>query len=69
MPTYERYGDDHEVVERVVTVADSPNDKRLSASKAWKLVGEGPEQTAAGPAAEAQPARATAKAKPPAKEG
>jgi hypothetical protein len=67
MPTYERYGDDHEVVERVVTVADSPNDKRLSASKAWKRVDEGGEQAAAAPAAEAQPARARA-SKPPAKE-
>lgn len=68
MPTYELYGDDHEVIERVVTVADSPNDKRLSASKAWKQV-EGGEPTAAAPAAQAAPARATAKAKPPAKEG
>ena len=67
MPTYERYGDDHEVVERVVTVADSPNDQRLSASKAWKLVEDAP--AAAAPAEEAAPARATAKAKPPAKEG
>lgn len=68
MPTYELYGDDHEVIERVVTVADSPNDKRLSASKAWKRAEDGQQATAA-PAAEAAPARATAKAKPPAKEG
>ncbi|MER8219695.1 hypothetical protein ABTZ58_03675 [Streptomyces sp. NPDC094143] len=66
MPTYERYGDDHEVVERVVAVADSPNDKRLAASKAWKRVDEG-EPPAAAPAAEAQPARARV-SKPPAKE-
>jgi hypothetical protein len=67
MPTYERYGDDHEVVERVVAVADSPNDKRLAASKEWKLV-EDAAPAAAAPAEEAAPARVTAKAKPPAKE-
>jgi hypothetical protein len=66
MPKYERYGDDHEVAETVVTVADSPNDKRLSASKVWKLVEEGEAATAP---AEVKPARATAQAKPPAKEG
>jgi hypothetical protein len=68
MPKYERYGDDHEVIETVVTVADSPNDQRLSASKEWKRVDEGTEQTAAAPAEEAKPARARA-SKPPAKEG
>jgi hypothetical protein len=68
MPTYERYGDDHEVVETVVTVADSPNDKRLSASKVWKLVVEETPPAGTAPAAEAQPARARA-SKPPAKEG
>lgn len=66
MPTYERYGDDHEVVETVVTVADSPNDKRLSASQVWKRVDEA-EQTATAPT-ETKPARAAAQAKPPAKE-
>jgi hypothetical protein len=68
MPKYERYGDDHEVVETVVTVADSPNDKRLRESKAWKRVEEG-EQAATASTTETKPARATAQAKPPAKEG
>jgi hypothetical protein len=66
MPTYERYGDDHEVAETVVTVADSPNDKRLRESKVWKRVNEG--EQAATTSAETKPARATAQAKPPAKE-
>ncbi|CAL9503784.1 hypothetical protein [Streptomyces sp. enrichment culture] len=65
MPRYERYGDDHEVVETVVTVEGSPRDQQLSGSKVWKRVSED-EQPAAG----SGPApRATAKAKPPAKEG
>jgi hypothetical protein len=68
MPKYERYGDDHEVVETVVTVADSPNDKRLSASKVWKRVDDDASASAApGPAPEAKSVRASAK--PPAKEG
>jgi hypothetical protein len=65
MAKYERYGDDHEVAETVITVDGSPRDRQLAASKAWKRVEDGETSTTA-----AQPkARATAQAKPPAKEG
>jgi hypothetical protein len=63
MAKYERYGDDHEVAETVITVDGSPRDKQLAASKAWKRVED--DET---PAPAAQPkTRATAQ-KPPAKE-
>lgn len=65
MPTYERYGDDHEVVETVITVDGSPRDRQVANSKAWKLV-DGEQEPA--PAA-APKTRAAAPAKPPAKEG
>lgn len=66
MPRYERRGDDHEVVETVLTVEGSPRDEQLAASSAWKRVEDGEQQTAA--ASETAP-RPAAKAKPPAKEG
>lgn len=68
MARYERYGDDHEVVETVITVDGSPRDQQLSDSKTWKRVEDGEQQ----PAAMAEPApapRTAAKVKPPAKEG
>lgn len=68
MARYERYGDDHEVVETVVTVDGSPRDQQLAGSKTWKRVEDGEQR----PAAVVEPApapRATAKVKPPAKEG
>ncbi|MFJ9657614.1 hypothetical protein ACIRPR_06550 [Streptomyces griseoflavus] len=65
MPRYERRGDDHEVVETVVTVAGSPRDQQLEASKLWRRVDDDGAQPA--PAVEPAP-RVAAKAKPPAKE-
>jgi hypothetical protein len=65
MARYERLNDDHEVVETVITVDDSPRDQQLAASKVWKRAEDGEEQA---PAAEPK-RRATAQAKPPAKEG
>lgn len=67
MPLYERYGDNHEVVERVHTVAGSRNDERLAASDAWKLVDEEAEQAPSAPTVAPLPKRSTAK--PPASEG
>jgi hypothetical protein len=69
-PLYERYGDNHEVAERVRTVAGSPNDARLANSPAWKAVDESAQDAAApaAPAAAPLPKR-TAKAAPAAQEG
>ncbi|MGA5209018.1 hypothetical protein ACWCV2_15490 [Streptomyces pseudogriseolus] len=66
MATYERRGDDHEVVETVITVDGSPRDEELSRSKLWQKV-PGEEQPTA-TAEEAEPKRRTSTAKPPAKE-
>ena len=65
MAKYQLYGDDHEVTETVITVDDSPRDQQLADSKVWKRAENSEEQT---PAAEPK-RRATAQAKPPAKEG
>jgi hypothetical protein len=65
MPLYERRNEQHEVVERVHTVAGSRNDERLAASDAWKLVAEDTEQAPA-PAATAAPLPKRTTAKPPA---
>lgn len=65
MAKYERRGDDHEVVETVITVDGSPRDQQLAASKVWKRVEDGEQ-----PARAVEPApRPAVKAKPPAKEG
>ncbi|MES9804924.1 hypothetical protein [Streptomyces cinereoruber] len=64
MPLYERRDEQHEVVERVLTVPGSPNDQRLAAANGvWKLVEDESEQQA--PAAPAPLPRRTA-SKPPA---
>lgn len=54
MPLYERRDADHEVVERVQTVAGSRNDQRLAATDGWKVVTEDGDTSA--PAAPAAPA-------------
>ncbi|GGW41334.1 hypothetical protein [Streptomyces xantholiticus] len=71
MPLYERYGDNHEVVERVQTVAGSRNDARLASSKEWKAVDESAEatSTAPTPAAAAPLPKRTPKPAPAAPEG
>lgn len=70
MPLYERYGDNHEVVERVRTVEGSPNDARVANSPNWKAVDESAQDAAApaAPAAAPLPKRSP-KAAPAAPEG
>lgn len=60
MPVYERYGDDHEVVERVITVAGSREDQRLADSDQWKPAAD--EQQATAGAKTTAPQAATTKA-------
>ena len=71
MPLYERYGENHEVVERVQTVAGSRNDARLANSPNWKAVDESGEATSAAPtpATAAPLPQRSPKAAPAAQEG